>query len=92
MNDCVPKPLVVESRVYMEGDCGGATIILKDGRKSFARWLRKNGRGHRHYRSGYVISAEGVGQSAESARAYAEAFALVLRRNGIECRSEIYYT
>ncbi len=92
MNDCVPKPLVVESEVYMEGDCGGATIVLDDGRKAFPRWLRNNRRGHRHYRAGYEIPAERIGQSAESAKAYADAFARVLRRNGVECRSEIYYT
>ena len=92
MNACVPKPLVVESQVYMEGYCGGATIVLDDGRKSFARWLRKNGHGYSHYKSGYVISAERIGQSAESAKAYADAFARVLRRNEITCRSEIYFT
>lgn len=92
MNACVPKPLVVGGQVYMEGDCGGATIVLDDGRKSFARWLKKNGRGYGHYKSGYVISAECTGQSAESAKAYADAFARMLRRNGIACRSEIYYT
>gem|GEM_PF-527280 len=92
MNACVPKPLVVENLVYMEGDCGGAAIVIDDGRKSFARWLKKNGRGYGHYESGYVISAERIGQSAEPAKAYADAFARVLRRNGIVCRSEIYYT
>jgi hypothetical protein len=92
MNACVPKPLVVESQVYMEGDCGGATIVIDDGRKSFARWLKKNGRGDGHYKSGNVIPAERIGQSAETAKAYADAFARVLRRNGISCRSEIYYT
>ncbi len=92
MNASVPKPLVVENQVYTEGGCGGATVILDDGRKSFARWFKKNGHGRRHYRSGYVISAERIGQSAESAKAYADAFARVLRRNRIECRSEIYYT
>ena len=83
---------MVESQVYMEGDCGGATIVLVDGRKSFARWLKKNVRGYGHYKSGYVISAERIGQSAESAKAYADAFARVLCRNDIGCRSEIYYT
>lgn len=92
MEECVPKPLVVESQVYMEGDCGGAFVIIKDGRASFARWLRKKGLGHRHYQRGYSISAEHIGQSAESAKAYADAFARVLRRNGIECSSEIYLT
>lgn len=37
MNECVPKPLVVESQVHMEGDCGGAFVVLNDGRRSFAR-------------------------------------------------------
>ncbi|WP_110692568.1 DUF6883 domain-containing protein [Salinicola halophyticus] len=92
MKACVPKPLVVENQVYMEGDCGGATIVLEDGRKSFARWLKKNGHGYRHYKSGHVISAERIGQSAESAMAYAKAFSRVLRRNGIGCHSEIYYS
>jgi len=92
MEECVPKPLVVESQVYMEGYCGGATVIIEDGRTSFARWLRKKGIGHRHYQRGYSISARRIGQSAESAKAYADAFARVLRRNGIECHSEMYYS
>ena len=88
----MPKPLVVENQVYMEGDRGGAIVVIEDGRTSLARWLRKNGRGHRHYKSGYAISAERIGQSAETAKTYADAFARVLRRNGIGCRPEIYYT
>lgn len=92
MNACVPKPLVVDNQVYMEGDCGGAVVVIEDGRTSLARWLRKNGRGRRHYKSGYAISSERIGQSAESAKSYADAFARVLRRNGIACQSEIYYT
>ncbi len=92
MEECVPEPLVVQSRVYMEGACGGASIVIEDGRTSFARWLRKNGLGHRHYRRGYSVSANRIGQSADSAKAYADAFARVLRRNGINCRSECYLT
>ena len=92
MEECVPKPVFVESQVYMEGDCGGALVVIGDGRRSFARWLRKKGLGHGHYPRGYSISAEQIGQSAESAKAYADAFARVLRRNGIECRSEIHLT
>lgn len=92
MEECVPKPLVVENQVYMEGGCGGAFVVIEDGRTSFARWLKKKGLGYRHYQRGYSISAEQIGQSAESAKAYADAFARVLRRNGIACRSEIYLT
>jgi hypothetical protein len=92
MNECAPKPLVVEGQVYMEGECGGAFIIIEDGRTAFARWLRKKGFGERHYHRGFLISTEQIGQSVESAKAYADAFACVLRRNGIKCRSEIYFT
>jgi len=90
MYECVPKPLVVESHVYMEGDCGGAYVVIENGRSSFVYWLKKMGVGHRHYPRGYSVSAEQIGQSAESAKAYADAFARVLRRNGIKCHSEIY--
>lgn len=92
MEECVPKPLIVESQVYMEGACGGAFVVIEDGRTSFACWLRKKGLGHRHHQRGYSISAGQISQSAESAKAYADAFASVLRWNGIECRSEIYLT
>lgn len=92
MEECIPEPLVVENQVYMEGDCGGALVIIQDGRTSFARWLRKNELGSRHYPRGYSISAKQIGQSAESAKAYADAFARVLNRNGIECQAEMYLT
>lgn len=92
MEECVPKPLVVEGQVYMEGGYGGAFVVIEDGRTSFARWLRKKELGSRHYQRGYFLSAEQLGQSADSAKAYADAFAQVLRRNGIACRAEIYYS
>ncbi len=92
MEECVPKPLVVGGQVCMEGGCGGAFVVIEDGRTAFARWLRKKRLGERHYQHGYLISAEQIGQSAESAKAYADAFARVLCRNGIRCRSEIYFT
>jgi hypothetical protein len=92
METCVPKPLVTNGDVIMEGHCGGAFIIVNDGRKSFAQWLKKNGLGNKHYPTGYSIPARQIGQAAETAKAYADAFARVLRRNGIECSAEIYFT
>ena len=92
MNYCVSTPIVVENKVYMDGLCGGAYVVIDDGRTSFVRWLRKNGVGHRHYKRGYSIPADQIDQSSESASAYAKAFALVLRRNGIECHTETYLT
>jgi hypothetical protein len=88
----VPKPLVVEGTVYMEGKCGGAYVVVADGRHKFSRWLRKSGRGTRHYPTGCRISAPSPGQSADWAAGYAAAFALVLLRNGIPCRAETYLT
>ena len=92
MEECVPEPLVVDGDVYMEGDCGGARIVVHDARTRFARWLKTRETGHRHYRSGYAVSAHRIGQSAETAKAYADAFARVLIRNGISCTVETYLT
>lgn len=88
----VPRPLVVEGSVYMEGLCGGARIVVSDARRGFARWLKTSGKGHRSYPGGWAIAARQDDQSAERAEAYATAFATVLRRNGISCRVETYLT
>ncbi len=87
---CVPKPLVVQGKVYMDGDCGGAYVIVHDARKGFARWLKTSGKGSRIHPTGYTVTARQSGQSAETAEAYANAFAKVLRRNGVSCRVEMY--
>ena len=81
MDECVPNAIRIEGQVYLEGNCGDAFIIIRDSRISFARWLKKNGLGTRHYRSGYWISTERTGQAADLAKAYADAIARVLRRN-----------
>ncbi|RRQ22445.1 DUF6883 domain-containing protein [Thiohalobacter thiocyanaticus] len=89
---CVPRPMIVEGNVYMDGECGLAFIVIKDGRRSFVRWLKKMNYGDRHWPSGWSISAPRNGQSAGSAKAYADAFVRVLRRNGIECYAETHLT
>jgi hypothetical protein len=88
----VPKPLVVEGSVYMEGLCGGAFIVVADARRGFARWLKANEKGRRSNSEGWAIPAPQDDQSAERAEAYATAFSTVLRRNGIACRVEAYLT
>jgi hypothetical protein len=88
----VPKPLVVDGSVYMDGLCGGALIVVADARRGFARWLKTSGKGQRSYTGGCAISARRDDQSAERAEAYATAFATVLRRNGVSCRVEKYLT
>jgi hypothetical protein len=82
---CVPTPMKVGGSIYMDGYCGGAYMLLPDGRAKFARWLKANNRGAPHVGRGVRIHAIRTDQSAERAEAYARAFATILRRNGIEC-------
>jgi hypothetical protein len=82
----VPTPMFVGGRGYPDGECGGASVTLKDARRGFARWLLKNGHGHRGSKGGAEITSFGeFGQSAERAGAYADAFAAVLKLNGVGC-------
>ncbi len=83
----IPTPMLIEgySEPIYDGLCGFAWILIPDARKGFGRWLRNNKIGYPGYRSGQCIPAETEGQSFERAKAYAEAFATVLKMNGIEC-------
>jgi hypothetical protein len=87
--NCVPTPMqIAGSGIVMEGMCGWATIRVPDARRGFARWLVKSGMGDRHYLSGAVVHAKSGGPSIDRAIAYANAFAAVLRLNGLECATE----
>ena len=70
-----------------EGLCGFASVRFK-GNTSFGRWASKTGRATKAYEGGlYVWVSEG-GQSYDRKRAYAGAFAEVLRNAGIEAWAE----
>lgn len=91
--ECVPTPMKISGgELIMEGECGGAYVVVPDARKGFARWLKTSGHGERHYRGGVSFYAETNSQSADRATAYANAFAKILRRNGIECSVGRYLT
>jgi len=75
-------------RVEMEGLCGHAWLRIPDARRDFARWLVKTGRGNKHYKSGAQYFADVDSQSLDRKKAYAMAFATVLRHNGIHCEVE----
>jgi hypothetical protein len=90
---CVPRPLkVVGYPVEMEGNCGCAYVRVPNARTGFARWRKMAGHASSHHRSGVCFYSVTESQSAERAKAYAEAFAKVLRRTGIECSVETYFT
>lgn len=72
----------------MDGLAGFAWIVIHDARKRFPRWLKKQQFGHLGYNGGWVVHAKGCGQSFDRAKAYANAFAKVLRQNGIDCTVE----
>lgn len=91
--ECVPTPMKIsDGELIMDGECGGAYVVLPDARKGFARWLKTSGHGKYQYRSGVLFYADIASQSADRAKAYAEAFAKILRRNGIECKVVNYLT
>lgn len=91
--ECVPTPMKISGgELVMDGECGGAYVVVPDARKGFARWLKTSRRGKHHSGSGMAFYAKTDGQSADRATAYAEAFAKVLHRNGIECKVGRYLT
>ncbi len=91
--DWIPTPMWVEgyAETISEGACGSAWIHLPDARTKFARWLKKQDLGSTGYGSGCFVSAKTSSQSLERAQKYCEAFAQVLRLNGIECKVDWRY-
>jgi len=85
----IPTPMRIGGfDLVREGECGFAGVRILDGRSAFARWLRNSTIGHRHYRKGWYVSADTGSHSVQINRAYAEAFAEVLRLNDIQCEVE----
>ncbi len=95
----VPQPMIVQQhenplddnskvvkQYHVEGGiCGFASIIVKPGTSSFARWLMKKDLGHKHYYGGVGLFVREGGQSYEKKVAYANAFCTVLEKYNIKC-------
>jgi len=86
----IPTPMYITgySEPVMEGMCGTATVVIKDARKGFAKWLKNNKIGYLSYKGGWEVFAAIHDQSYEKATAYAETFERILRQNGVECYSK----
>ena len=81
----MPTPMRVEGyETIWEGECGFAWVHVPDGRHSIAKWLVKTDKGYKS-RPGVKVLAETSYQSVERNRAWANAFAEVLKANGVEC-------
>ncbi|MDE6881213.1 MAG: hypothetical protein K2P20_07620 [Oscillospiraceae bacterium] len=85
--NCIPTPVYVSgyTEPVLQGLVGFAWVEIPDARKRFPRWLKKRKIGYAGYRGGWAVRAKASGQSFEKAKAYADAFAKVLRQNGIDC-------
>lgn len=66
-----------------EGLCGFAWVWFK-GNTAWGRWATKNGVARKAYGGGSQIWISGYGQSVTRKEAYAQAFAAVLRDNGVD--------
>ena len=89
-----PRPMVVGQEmpggglrivdVVEDGPCGFAWITVRPGNSSFARWLKKQGLGHRAYYGGWEVPVHDYGQSYERKSVHAAHAARVLRDAGIQ--------
>lgn len=89
-NRVIPTPMYIDgySEPIMEGTYGFASVVIKDARKGFAKWLKNKKIGYLCYKGGWEIFAENQDHSYEKAKMYAETFEKILRQNGVECYSK----
>ncbi|MFT0892757.1 DUF6883 domain-containing protein [Pseudochelatococcus sp. G4_1912] len=82
----IPTPMRVKGYpILMEGACGFGHVWIPNARSGFGRWLLKVGHSLRSKGGGARLVFLSPTQSIERAGAAAQAFADVLRMNGIEC-------
>lgn len=82
------KPMVVvswggERHIVEDGPCGFAWVMFP-GNDKFGRWAKRVGISRKGYPTGQTIWISEFNQSYEKKRAYASAFAEVLRKYGIK--------
>ena len=77
---------IVAADYVTGGLCGFAWVVVKPASSEFARWLLKNELANRHEGGRTVIWIREGGQSIECKQLYAQAFAEVLKANGINAR------
>jgi hypothetical protein len=76
-----------------EGDCGCAWAVIRPGNCKFANWLKRNDLGdYDSYRKGVLVSPHAFDQSIDRKRAWAGAFAAVVREAEIRCGVSEYLT
>ena len=71
-----------------DGVCGFASVIVKPANCKFAKYLKEQGLGRKHYYGGLSMSVRDFNQSLQKKEAYAYAFAKVLEQNGVNAYVE----
>jgi len=71
-----------------DGVCGFASVIVKPANCKFAKYLKEQGLGRKHYYGGLSMSVFAFNQSLQKKEAYAYAFAKVLEQNGVNAYVE----
>ena len=79
---CIPTPMRVSGEWIATGRFGTAYVKVRPTTSGFGRWLIKNGNARREAAAAWVGTD---GLQFDPAVAYAEAFAAVLRLNGVAC-------
>lgn len=82
------SPVIREYAPVRDGVCGFASVIVRPGNSSFARWLVATGKGRKHYRGGINIWISDYNQSYERKTAHANAMAAYLREHDIKAYAD----
>lgn len=82
------SPVAGGQRYYIpQGVCGFAWVAVRPRTTAFARWLKTNGGRSSDYDKAILVWVHEFGQSYECKRAYAAAYASVLRGYGVNAHS-----
>lgn len=89
----VPTPMyVVDYEPVSEGECGGASVRVRDARRGLARWLKNQGLGDTDSYGGVAVFSPIVSQSRDRAIVWAREVIVTLKLNGIDAELESYYS
>tara|TARA_R100001082_G_C4366112_1_gene162018 strand:- start:217 stop:564 length:348 start_codon:yes stop_codon:yes gene_type:complete len=89
LTNATPEPmLIVDSRnkehiVVKSGVCGFAYVHIHPARGKFVNFLKKRKIGYRSHEGGYSVPCHQGNQSMELKQAYSQAFAKVLKEQGL---------
>ena len=88
---CVPTPMyLVGGNVISEGECGSASVQVRDARRGFAEWLSRSGTGETDGYGDVIMFAPVANQSRDRAVAWAKDVIVTLKLNGIAADFETF--